>query len=245
MNILLAEYTLSHDPGLAPEGRAMFKVLSDSFSNIGYSVFSPEPGSDFGDEIIRLSKICPEGLVIAPDDFLARYSKILEDNTRNVGCNSLSVAMCANKRRTGEILKANGIDVPIEVSSGKRVIKRIKGCGAQDMRIADEEPSAREFGQEFIEGEHLSVSLVASRVVGENCLYYSGKQPLLLAVNRQNIRFGSDGSVSYEGGETPVSHPMNQALYEVAAKNRDGSWLSGLCRFGHNRIWRQNCCCRC
>jgi len=218
MNILLAEYTISHNPDLAPEGRAMLKVLTDSFNRIGYQVCSPNPGSDFGEEIKRLSKICGDGLVIAPDDKLAIFTKMLEDNTRNMGCNSLSIAMCANKRRTADILKAHGIDVPMEISGGTRVIKRISGSGALNMRITDEEPSDDEFGQEFIEGEHLSVSLIGSRVVGETCLYYTGNEPLLLAVNKQNIIFGPDGTVSYIGGETPADHPKKDILYKIAVK---------------------------
>ena len=47
MNILLAEYTVSHDPTLAPEGRAMLDVLTRSFTKIGYTVHSPEPGRGF------------------------------------------------------------------------------------------------------------------------------------------------------------------------------------------------------
>jgi len=53
MNILLAEYTINHDPGLACEGRAMLDVLTRSFLKIGSTVYSPDEGKDFVGEITR------------------------------------------------------------------------------------------------------------------------------------------------------------------------------------------------
>lgn len=218
MNILLAEYSVHHDPALAPEGAAMLKVLRTSFFRSGYQVLMPDTGADFGEEIQRLAPLCQDGLVIAPDALLGRYTKILEDNTRNCGCNSFSIAVCANKRRCAAILSAHGIDVPAEVSSGKRVIKEIKGCGTIGMRFLDEEPGPGEFGLEYIDGEHLSVSLIGSRVVGESCLYYSGEKALFLAMNRQNISFEPDGTIRYGGGETPVTHPRQDIIIATARK---------------------------
>ena len=218
MNILLAEYTVSHEPSLAPEGRAMLDVLTGSFSRIGCTVLTPEPGRDFSGEILRLGKICDEGLVIAPDHLLARYTKQLEDVTRNIGCNSFSIAVCANKRRTGQILQSHGIDIPRECDSGSRIVKKITGCGAIGVRLTDGPQTTEEFGQEYIEGEHLSMSLIGSRVVGETCLYFTGEGPLLLALNRQNIIIGPNGDVSYLGGETPVDHPRKEEMYRICSQ---------------------------
>lgn len=218
MNILLAEYTVHNEPALAPEGRAMLQVLTDSFTRIGAKVHSPKPGKDFGEEIARLGATCDEGLVIAPDHLLARYTKILEDNTRNIGCNSFSIAVCANKQRAGHILTSHGIDVPPELTEGTRIIKPVQGCGAQQIRLADEEPGKGEFGQQYIEGETLSISLVGSRVVGETCLYYTGSGPLFLSINHQDIKLNENGILSYEGGETPYNHPRQQEIYEIASK---------------------------
>jgi len=218
MKILIAEYAMVHDPGLAPEGRAMVETLAGSFSRIGYTVMMPGSGADFGDEIRRLAPGCDEALIIAPDPLLARFTKIAEDLSRNIGCSSLAVAVCANKRRTATTLQMHGIDVPAEVSSGRRVIKEISGCGAVHMRYRDEEPGEGEMGQEFITGDHLSVSLVGGRVVGEVCLYYTGEEPLVLALNRQKIRIDGDGFFHYEGGETPVTHPRQDEIIETARK---------------------------
>ncbi|MFH0966719.1 MAG: ATP-grasp domain-containing protein [Methanobacteriota archaeon] len=218
MKIFLAEFTRHHDPGLAQEGEAMVITLRTSFERIGAEVVMPEPGADFGGEIRRLAPGCDEALVIAPDRLLARYTKIVEDLSRNIGCSSLAIAVCANKRRTTDILKMHGIDVPAEVSSGKRVIKEISGCGAVNMRYCDEEPGDSEIGQEFIEGDHLSVSLVGSRNVGEVCLYYTGEKPLVLALNKQNIRIDEKGLFHYDGGETPATHPKQDEIIAIAQK---------------------------
>jgi predicted ATP-grasp superfamily ATP-dependent carboligase len=216
MNVLLAEYATAHDPALAPEGTAMLTVVKQSFERCGYDVRLPGNG-DFGAEIERLAPVCDMGLVIAPDHLLARYTQILEQHTHNIGCGFVTVALCANKVQTGKILHSHGVAVPAEAAAGKRVIKPVKGCGAQGVRISDGEPGAGEFSQQYIEGEHFSVSIVGSRVVGEVCEYFSGKPPLALAVNQQFIETGSDGSIQYRGGETPM-HPAREAEITGVAK---------------------------
>ncbi|MDD1678404.1 MAG: ATP-grasp domain-containing protein [Methanomicrobiales archaeon] len=204
MKAFLAEYTVFHDPALAPEGKAMLDVLEGSFSRCGYEVVKPEQGN-LEEEITRLAPECDVGLVIAPDPLLARFTRILEGRTHNLGCDSMSAAVCANKEKTGKILTAHGIRVPREARSGLRVVKPIQGCGAQGVRLSRDSPLAGEFAQEYIEGEHCSVSILAGRVVGEACLYFSGKPPIALALNRQDIEIVK-GAFYYRGGETPL-HP--------------------------------------
>jgi len=216
MLALLAEYTVFHNPALAPEGKAMLSVLKESFLRSGYDVITPESG-DFEAELRRLSPLADVGLVIAPDHLLGKYSKILEDNCRNIGCGSLNCALCSNKLHAGAILASQGIAVPQEKNEGLRLIKEKQGAGALNMRIADEEPGPGEFGQEFIEGEHMSVSLVISRYVGEACLYYSGRPPLVLSLNRQSIRIDG-GQVVFEGGEVGVDHPRRDEIVATAIK---------------------------
>jgi predicted ATP-grasp superfamily ATP-dependent carboligase len=217
MKVLLAEYATAHDPFLAPEGAAMLAVLKQSFERCGYDVVVPGHG-DFGAEIERIAPSCDMGLVIAPDHLLARFTQILEQHTHNLGCGFMTVALSANKVQTEKILRSHDVPVPAEASAGKRVIKPVKGCGAQGVRISDGPIGAGEFSQQFIDGEHYSVSIVASRVVGDACLYFSGKLPLVLAVNRQCIDTGSDGALHYRGGETPV-HPVREAEIIAVAKN--------------------------
>ncbi|MDD1701335.1 MAG: ATP-grasp domain-containing protein [Methanoregula sp.] len=217
MKVLLAEYTTFHDPQLAPEGAAMLAVLKQSFERCGYDVVLPGTG-DFGAEIDRLAPSCDMGLVIAPDYLLARYTQILEQHTHNLGCGFMTVALCANKVQTEKILRSHGVPVPAETALGKHVIKPVRGCGAQGVRISDGLPGKDEFSQQYIEGEHVSVSIVASRVVGDACLYFSGKVPLVLAVNRQFIETGCDGALHYRGGETPV-HPEREGEIIAVARN--------------------------
>lgn len=217
MKALIAEYTVFNDPGLAPEGEAMLRVLGESFERCGYEVLSPEDG-DFAEEIRRLSPECDVGLVIAPDDILGRFTKIVEDNTRNIGCGSLNISLCSNKQRTGALLSSHGISVPKEVNEGSKLIKKIKGVDGKNMRLSDEDPRDGEFGQEFIEGENISVSLVGGRITGDVCLSYSGKGPLVLSVNRQYIERGGS-RFFYRGGETPVDHPRKNEIIETAVKS--------------------------
>ena len=216
MRALVAEYTVFHDPNLAPEGAAMLSTIRSSFERCGYDVVSPETG-DFASELSRLAPDCDVGLVIAPDNLLGKFTKTVEDHTRNIGCGSLNVALCANKRRAGAILSAHGLSVPKEQSEGMRLIKKISGVDGLNMRRADEVPAADEFGQEYIEGENLSVSLIGSRVVGDTCLSFSGAGPLVLAINSQDIR-EEEGRFRYCGGTTPVDHPRHDELISAATQ---------------------------
>ena len=222
MLVLIAEYTAVHDPALAPEGKAMVTALQKSFERLGHTVIMPKSG-DFNEEIARLAPQCDYGLVIAPDVLLSRFTHTLELATHNLGADSTSIAVCANKRLTAKILSGIGIDVPKEVSAdfpGKRVIKPVKGAGSVGVRIAKEGemPGKDEMSVEYLEGEHYSVSIVGSRVVGEACGYYSGLPPIFLTINRQYSHPGTDGVFIYEGGETPVHPEREEEMIDVAKK---------------------------
>lgn len=217
MKVLLAEYTVAHDPSLAHEGAAMLSVLRTSFERCGYEVIVPGPG-DFGEEIARLAPGCDMGLVIAPDYLLSKYTFIIEQATHNLGCGFMTIALCANKVSTGKILRENGVPVPEDPGSGKSVIKPVKGCGSQGVRLSEAMPAEGEFAQAFIEGEHYSVSIIPNRVIGDACAYFSGRPPVILAVNRQEIVIGPDGSFRYLGGETPVHPARETEIIETAKK---------------------------
>jgi predicted ATP-grasp superfamily ATP-dependent carboligase len=216
MKALLAEYTVVAEPSLAPEGAAMLRVLRNSFERLGYEVVSPD-GGDFMAELRRLAPGCDVGLVIAPDHLLADFTRTIEHETHNLGCGSTNAALCANKKLTSRILASHGIAVPAEARNGLKVVKPVQGCGSEGVRLTEDTPGPGEIGQQYIDGEHLSVSLVGSRVVGEACLYYSGEPPLVLAVNRQESRIDG-GRLEYPGGETPVRHPRNEEIVAAAVK---------------------------
>jgi predicted ATP-grasp superfamily ATP-dependent carboligase len=217
MKAFLAEYSVCNDPELAPEGAAMLAAISGSFARCGYDVVMPEE-PDFEGEIRRLAPGCDVGLVIAPDHLIFRYTHLLEQFTHNIGCGSMNAAVCANKQRTAAILARHEIAVPPDAGEGRRVVKPIMGCGAQGVRLTDEEPGAGEFAQAYLEGETLSVSLVGSRVTGNVCEYYSGNPPLLLAINRQEIAVDGDGNFRYLGGETPVHPDREEEIVSTAIR---------------------------
>ncbi|MDR3101808.1 MAG: ATP-grasp domain-containing protein [Methanocalculaceae archaeon] len=222
MRVLIAEYTASHDPTLAPEGKAMVAVLRESFERLGHTVIQPASG-DFNAEIARLSPQCDYGLVIAPDELLSEFTHTLELATHNIGSDSTSIAVCANKRLTAKVLAGIGISVPQEVAAdytGKRVIKPIKGAGSVDVRIAkdDELPGKNEMAVEYLKGTHYSISIVGSRVVGGACGFYSGLPPVFLTINRQYTEVDENGLFTYHGGETPVHPEREEEIIDIAKK---------------------------
>lgn len=228
MRVLLAEYASACDPALAAEGAAMLDVLRGSFTRCGYEIILPGPG-DFFEEIRRLAPLCEMGLVIAPDHLLARLTLPIEQYSHNLGCGSINAALCANKVTTGRILKGHGIPVPADAPDGRHVVKPVAGCDAQGVRLTTDAPGRDEFAQEYIEGEHYSVSLVMSRVVGEACLYFSGNPPLVLAINRQAVALNPDGTFTYTGGETPVHPARSQEIIDTAVKAATVLGCQGYC----------------
>ena len=228
MKVLLAEYTTAHDPVLAHEGRTMLSVLRGSFERCGYEVVLPGNG-DFAGEIGRLAPGCDMVLVIAPDNMLSKFTMILEQHTHNLGCGFMSVALCANKVQTRKILAKNGISIPGDTGAGKRVLKPVKGCGALGVRLSEGEPGEGEFAERYIDGEHLSVSIVANRIIGDACQYFTGNPPAVLAINRQEIRINPDGSFHYLGGETPVHPEREQEIISTAKKVIEVLGCQGYC----------------
>ena len=97
------------------------------------------------------------------------------------------------------------------------------------MRLTSDAPGRDEFAQAYIGGEHYSVSLVISRVIGEACLYFSGNPPLVLAINRQFVSINNDGTFTYSGGETPVCPARGQEIIDTAVKAATVLGCQGYC----------------
>jgi tyramine---L-glutamate ligase len=228
MKVLLAEYTTAHDPALAQEGAAMLAVLKRSFDRCGYETILAGSG-DFAGELEQLSPSCDMGLVIAPDHLLSKFTQILEQHTHNLGCGFMTAALCANKVRTRKILRQHGIAVPEEGGAGKNVVKPVRGCGSQGVRLSAGPPGEDEFAERYIEGEHFSVSLIPNRVIGDACQYFTGNPPVILAVNSQLIEIGPDGSFRYLGGETPVHPEREEEMIATARKVTEVLGCQGCC----------------
>lgn len=237
MKILVAEFAVGTDveKSLIPEGAAMLKTLTESFVRLGHEVYYPSASTkiragtvlkstveNFGQVIERKAQDCDAGLIIAPDWMLPELNKILEENTINLGCSPESAACCADKLLCTEILEKAGIKAPQitkKAEKGKKYVTKPRfGCGAEATYLVTEFENNEEFiVSEYIEGMHLSVSLIA------------GQKSLPLTVNRQFIEFGrNEGEtgkngqktgifgMKYNGSQTPYQTPRREELFEIA-----------------------------
>ena len=210
MKILLAEYSVCAGlETLAGEGRAMLAVLRHSFEAAGCTVLVPR---DFEKDLLNLSRQCDCFLLIAPDETLEKYTAGLEKGCINLGCSSRVAKLCADKQETTETLLYNGVSAPriVHEKGVKCVVKPRYGCGAEGIFISPDHVEREGFiSTEYIEGEHLSVSLIGGRTM------------LPLTLNRQHIRTIESGGISfieYDGNDVPYDHPAKKEIFEVAKK---------------------------
>lgn len=203
MKIMVAEYAVGKGGGnLVAEGEAMLRTLKDGFFELGDEVVYPEAVTDFEEAVALLSKESDAGLVIAPDDMLCEFTKLVESNTANLGCPSDSVKICADKKQTIKILSDGGIQVPRimseeELASEQRYVKKPRyGCASENVYIKKGKDMCSTPGHiitEFIDGDDISSSVII------------GKSSVLpLTINKQFI--GVDGErLRYGGGLVPYS----------------------------------------
>ncbi len=220
MKIMLAEYSVCAGlETLAMEGRAMLNTLKHSFEAAGCSVSIP---GDFEDDLVELSRKCDCFLLIAPDALLEKYAAPVEKNCINLGCSPSVARLCADKQETTELLLYNGIPAPrlVHEKGVKCVVKPRYGCGSEGIFISSG-PIEREgfVSTEYIEGEHLSVSLIR------------GKTLLPLTLNRQHIRKTEAKGIAYldyNGNEMPYDHPARKEIFDVACRAGDMLGCRGL-----------------
>lgn len=226
MKILLAEYAVGVGMGgtFLLEGKAMLQTIANSFAGLGHDVVYPTAGmiltsgtpvgsneSNFETVLEREAKSCDAGLVIAPDDLLFDLTSVIEDNTLNLGCTPESAELCADKVRCTEVLSSARVPVPGIVDhaqGGCYVVKPRYGCASEDTRICTDFTQYEGFiATEYIEGEHLSVSLIC------------GEKPLPLTVNKQMIDIypdDEDSKIGYNGNLTPYGTGRQDELYDTA-----------------------------
>lgn len=221
MKIMVAEYAVG--AGVTEfmlEGRAMLWTLVRSFVSCGHEVLYPTSGmrlesgkavrtDRFEDAISKISKECDAGLVIAPDEFLGDLTEIVEDNTVNLGCPPDAVRLCADKLECTRALEKEKIPVPETIGSGNYsgnyVIKPRFGCASEGIRRSMKGKLQEGFiATEFIEGEHLSASII------------TGKTQLELTVNKQLIEMNDE--ISYKGGIVPYHCERNNDIISVSKK---------------------------
>jgi predicted ATP-grasp superfamily ATP-dependent carboligase len=211
MKVMLAEYSVCTGMGeeIRMEGAAMLRMLRKSFERADCSVSIPR---DFGDDFLNVAKACDCGHVITPDGLLAECTARLESACISLGSPSAAIRLCADKAETTEILLHNGLPAPRIVREGahggavKCVIKPRTGCGSEEVYVSEGPVEKDGFiSTEYIEGEHLSVSLV------------SGSGFVLpLTLNRQHIHM--DGSVTYDGNDVNIDHHAQDEIFSVARK---------------------------
>lgn len=254
MNIMVAEYAVGAGEGgtILLEGRAMLEVLVRSFTAIGHNVVYPTSGpvlpagtavktKDFDRSVEELSAQCDAALVVAPDELLGDLTEIVEGNTVNLGCPSGSVRLCADKLECTRILENKGIKVPATTvssdpnvfSPGDRVVLKPRwGCASEDTTLtryscATVIPEGF-VATRYIEGEHLSASLVVGDDTQSRSQSQSQSQSPLtlpLTVNRQNISIGS--KIQYNGGTVGVDTGQNQELFRAAQRSAEALGCRG------------------
>ncbi|MBN1455339.1 MAG: ATP-grasp domain-containing protein [Methanomicrobia archaeon] len=216
MRILVAEYAVGGGAGknssLLLEGNAMLLTLKRGFERLGHEVIYPSAERDFAAAVERLAACCDAGIVIAPDVELARLTRLLESKTVNLGCPPDFVEVCADKLRTSELLRAAGIVVPriftaddvgwFGTRSRAYISKPRYGCASENVLVLNEQQRGEPgspydnpdcFISEFIRGDDLSCSLIASR-----------SSILPLTINKQYVR-NENGRLKYCGGYVPYA----------------------------------------
>ncbi len=239
MKVLLAEYAMGIGlkGTLLLEGKAMLGTLAESFSRLGHDVTYLSAGSKLenGNAIIceerNFRKILETaarkndaGLVVGPDELLGDLTEIIERNTVNLGCSPESIRSCADKLMCTCTLQSNSIDVPqiIECGyNGRYVLKPRFGCASEGVRMISGSLKTTEdnyIATEYIEGEHLSVSMIC------------GQRTLHLSLNRQliHVKDEDEGTIfDYRGNQVPYTTEYDDEVLMTAKRSAEALGCSG------------------
>lgn len=203
MKIFIAELATTEDgfPGeIERQGRAMLTALRRGIRRAGADPVTPDADT-LEEAIENEAPNCDAGLVIAPDDLLADYTRLLRKHTDDLGPSPDYIDTAADKLRTLETLEGD-VPTPALDPAGTRVVKPRRGVGAEGVRITDEDPGPDEFAQEYVEGTHASAVLVEGKSV---------------ALSQQLITI-EDNRFHYGGNRAPLHHPLEKEALEAAEK---------------------------
>lgn len=187
------------------------------------------------------SEISDVSLIIAPETGMILPSMVgyVEGlGLHSMNCDANAIMKATDKASLYERMMAIGVCVPETVlcdvldpedavDAGRRIgfpviIKPVNGAGCKGISIArDEEGMIASIAkvrmdpseggiliQSFIEGISASVSLISN-----------GKEAVAISLNRQMITLSSSGGTSsYDGGETPLDHPLKSRAFEVCER---------------------------
>ncbi|RZB28909.1 MAG: tyramine---L-glutamate ligase [Candidatus Argoarchaeum ethanivorans] len=224
MRIFVAEYAVANnDAKFIQQGLMMLNTLVASFSRCKHTVYYPTAGTRLSCghalpsrsffKSLEFSKSCDAGMVIAPDELLKKATEILEENTCNLGSSPDAVHVCADKLACTRMLKQHNLPVPRTVincvTQGIWVVKPRFGCGSEGINRINvtgmQKIPKDAVATEYIKGEHISVSLVASN-----------SSILPLTINRQIIRHNR-GSITYHGNQTPFEVENKKEILGIAS----------------------------
>ena len=180
-----------------------------------------QPGESAVAFVERMARLHDLAWVVAPesDGLLAQLHEAV-GAARWIGCDAATIRVAASKRATLAALALSGVVTPLAFTDGHRgpwIVKPDDGAGAVDTVVhrdreaaqADlrqrEDAGLRATLEPFIEGEALSVSMLAGRHSAE-----------AIACNRQDIRIGPHGRLAYRGVHHRPHDPRAPRLRAVA-----------------------------
>ncbi len=195
MRIFLFEYAAClgcENESIAVEGLGMFNALYRGFSS--FSEVVTAQSLEF-EEVIEKADY---SIVIAPEDDFLLYSLTKKIKAGNLGSRPAAIVIASDKWLTYQAIKrkANTPKTTLKPSEPPFVVKPRVSCGGRGIRLCLTPPEEMSDGlpegcmaQEYINGKHLSVSLMV------------GDSVKVLSVNEQLTR-----RFEYAGSITPCNY---------------------------------------
>lgn len=232
MEVFLFEYVTCGGEvpdDIVVEGLGMFKSLYNGFSKVSKVIsFVDENYRDIFPEMpeeedlfwaVRdFSERADFSLIVAPedDDLLLNLTKLVERNSENLGSSSEGVKIASNKWRLYKKLEGK-VNMPLtskEVLDPPFLLKPEQSCGGEGIVLIRNHAEVNMEGmiaQEFIEGKHLSVSLLV------------GDDLKVLSVNEQILE-----DFAYRGAVTPARIGEEEKEMVVKAAKKAVEEIKGL-----------------